>query len=316
MHKELKGWIEFLGISEPELEALQGDASGRRYYRISNKPSKKFMVMDASECKASVPVFISVGMRLIDKKVRIPQIKSFEMHKGFMLLEDVGSRHLYDMCASPDIRLYYEKAIQNLVKMQEVEARGLKPYDGAFLLDEMNIMLEWYYKGYLGKDVACVEGRRLLEIFATIGKEVLSQPQETFVHRDYHSKNLMIDEEDELVVIDFQDARSGGLTYDLVSLLCDAYVAFDKRERKRLIALYKDIKGIAVDDDTFMRWFDFTALQRHIKILGIFARLSLRDGKDEYLQYMPLVRQYIATTISNYPELDGLEMILDSKCLN
>ncbi|SFV64946.1 COG3178: Predicted phosphotransferase related to Ser/Thr protein kinases [hydrothermal vent metagenome] len=314
MHKELKGWIEFLGIKEPELEALHGDAGSRCYYRITNKPTKDFLVMDASEDTKSVPLFIGVGMRLMEYGIRIPQMKSYELHKGFMLLEDVGSTHLYDKCGDENIRGYYEKAIANIVKMQKAPHQGLAVYDREFLIDEMNIMQEWYLKAYLGKSLECVQGRRLLEMFALISKEVMAQPQETFVHRDYHSKNLMIDSNDALVLIDFQDARSGGVTYDLVSLLRDAYVGFDKRELKRLIKLFIELKGLEVDEETFMRWFDFTALQRHIKILGIFARLSLRDGKDEYLQYMPLVRQYIANVIAKYPELEGLEFILDAKC--
>lgn len=310
MHKELKGWIEFLGFEEPELLALHGDASSRSYYRIEGE-SKSFIVMDASANIASVPIFIGVGWRLMDTKVRIPQMRSYELHKGFMLLEDVGSTHLYDVCGSPKTREYYEKAIRTLVQMQETPSKGLEPYDGLFLLEEMNLMPQWYLKEYLGKTLECVEAKRLLEYFTLISKEVLSQPQETFVHRDYHSKNLMIDSDDEIVVIDFQDAKEGGITYDLASLLRDAYVTFDRRELERLVRYFKNLKGIEVEDEVFMRWFDFTALQRHIKILGIFARLSIRDGKDSYLQYLPLVRQYIANIIIKYPELHGLEFILD-----
>jgi aminoglycoside/choline kinase family phosphotransferase len=310
MHKELKGWIEFLGFEEPELIALDADASARSYYRVEGE-RKSFIVMDASEDVKSVPIFIGVGWRLMDTKVRIPQMRSYELHKGFMLLEDVGSRHLYDVCASPKTREYYEKAIKTLVQMQETPSKGLEPYDAVFLLEEMNLMPQWYMKAYLGKTIECVEAKRLLEYFTLISKEVLSQPQETFVHRDYHSKNLMIDSDDDIVVIDFQDAKEGGITYDLASLLRDAYVTFDRRELHRLVMLFKNLKGIEVEDEVFMRWFDFTALQRHIKILGIFSRLSLRDGKNEYLQYMPLLRQYIANVIAKYPELHGLEFILD-----
>jgi aminoglycoside/choline kinase family phosphotransferase len=313
MHPELKGWIEFLGIKEPELEPLHGDASSREYYRISNKPNHHFLVMDASQNSACVPPFIGVGARLMEHGIRIPKIRSFELHKGFMLLEDVGSTHLYDRCNSPSIRGYYERAIENLVAIQRVPSQGLAPYDKNFLIEEMGIMMEWYYKGYLGKDVACVEARRLLEIFQTIATEILAQPQEIFVHRDYHSKNIMIDRNDSLVTIDFQDARSGALTYDLVSLLRDAYVTFDRREMMRLIRYFISLKKLEVDEETFMRWFDFTAVQRHLKILGIFARLSLRDNNDHYLQYLPLVRQYIANVIAKYPELEGLEVVLERR---
>ncbi len=305
MHKELKGWIEWLGVENTELIALHGDASARRYYRVEGQ-SPALIVMDASEDKASVAPFIGINWRLSDVELRIPGIRAYELDKGFILLEDVGATHLYDKCSPA----YYEKAIQTLVTMQKAPHQGLELYDEAFLLQEMNLMLEWYLKKYLKRKVECVEAKHLLESFMLIAKEVLAQPQETFVHRDYHSKNLMIDDKNEIVVIDFQDAMSGGLTYDLVSLLRDAYVLLDKRERARLIKLFKELKGIKVDEETFMRWFDFTGLQRHIKILGVFARLSIRDGKSAYLDNTPLVLEYILEVASKYPELEALASIL------
>ncbi len=306
MHKELKGWVEFLGIEDPTLTKLNADAGSRRYYRIE-KQAKKLLVMDASDDVGSVPMMIGIGLRLKETKVRTPLIRSFELHKGFMLLDDVGSTHLFDICSSA----YYEKAIRTLVEMQKAPTIDLIAYDKGFLLEEMNLMLEWYLQQHLGKTLECVEGRNLIEVFSRIAKEVLAQPQEIFVHRDYHSKNLMIDSEDEIVIIDYQDARAGALTYDLASLLGDAYVALDKRERKRLIKLFKDLKGIEVDDETFMRWFDFTSLQRNIKILGIFSRLKIRDKKEAYMEHIPLVLQYILEVTEKYPELDALTELLN-----
>ncbi|MEA1879267.1 MAG: phosphotransferase [Campylobacterota bacterium] len=311
MHDELKGWLEWLGVEEPKLTTLHGDASSRSYYRLENDGGG--IVMDASKNKESVPIFIGMSMRLGDAKVRIPKIKSFEQHKGFMFLEDIGSTHLLDKCVEgSDARPYYDKAIKTLVQMQETPSQGLEPYDEAFLLQEMNLMTQWYLKEYLGTTLECVEGRILLESFSHICKEVLSQPQGTFVHRDYHARNLMIDKQEDIVVIDFQDAREGGLTYDLVSLLRDAYIQLDDRELRRLVALFKELKGVDVDDETFIRWFDFTGLQRHIKILGIFARLALRDGKTEYLKDIPMTLKYILNVGSKYPELDGLIALLKS----
>ena len=310
MHDELKGWLEWLGIDEPKLEVLCGDASGRRYYRLEEP---KGIVMDASDMKESVPIFIGVGWRLMDAKVRIPTIKSYELNKGFIFLEDVGSTHLLDKCVEgSDARPYYDKAVETLVTLQNTPAKGLEPYDENFLLEEMNLMSEWYFKEYLDKTLECLEAKVVLESFSHICKEVLSQPQDTFVHRDYHSRNLMIDHDEQIVVIDFQDARVGALTYDLVSLLRDAYVQLDRKELKRLVLLFRDLKGLEVDDETFMRWFDFTGLQRHIKILGIFARLALRDGKTQYLDDIPMTLKYILDVGSQYPELDALMSLLKS----
>lgn len=311
MHNELKGWLEWLGMEEPELNALHGDASSRSYYRLENDGGG--IVMDASQNKESVPVFIGISMRLNDAKVRIPQIKSFELHKGFMFLEDIGGTHLLDKCVEGvDARPYFDRAVETLVKVQETPSQGLEPYDEAFLLQEMNLMTEWYLKEYLNVTLECLEGRMLLESFSLIAKEVLAQPQGIFVHRDYHSRNLMIDSKEDIVVIDFQDAREGALTYDLVSLLRDAYVKLDDRELRRLVLLFKELKGLDVDDETFMRWFDFTGLQRHIKILGIFTRLALRDGKKEYLKDIPMTLKYILDVGSKYPELLGLIALLKS----
>jgi len=311
MHKELKGWIEWLGVDDPVLHPLQGDASGRRYYRLESNETKG-MVMDASDLKESVPVFIGVGWRLMDAKVRIPAIRSYELNKGFIFLEDIGSTHLFDKLNIGNASSYYEKAIKTLVQVQETPSKGLAPYDRDFLLEEMNLMPQWYVKEHLGKTLECLEGRILLESFSLISKEVLNQPQGIFVHRDYHSRNLMIDSNDEIVVIDFQDAREGALTYDLVSLLRDVYVELDPQEIQRLVLLFRDLKGMDVDDETFMRWFDFTGLQRHIKILGIFARLSIRDGKEGYLKHIPLTLKYIIEVGSKYPELAGLVHLLKS----
>ncbi len=310
MHNELKGWLEWLGIEDPILHPLHGDASSRRYYRLENLP--KGMVMDASDSKDSVPIFIGISWRLMDAKVRIPTIKSYELNKGFIFLEDVGSTHVFDKHKAGNASTYYEKAIKTLVKMQETPSQGLEPYDANFLLEEMNLMPQWYIKEHLGKTLECLEGRNLLESFSLISKEVLSQPQGLFVHRDYHSRNLMIDSNDEIVVIDFQDAKEGALTYDLVSLLRDVYVELDAEEIQRLILLFRDLKGLDIDDDTFIRWFDFTGLQRHIKILGIFARLSIRDGKEGYLKDIPLTLKYIIEVGSKYSELDGLVGLLKS----
>jgi len=310
MHKEFKGWLEFLGFDEPiELTQLHGDENSKRYYRIENS-TKSFVALDASSNKEIIPEFVGIGMRFKKSKMRTPMVRSFELHKGFMLLEDVGSTHLYDKCVDAGAGAYYEKAIKTLVQMQTSPTIGMKPHDAMPMLEEMNSMLEWYYKAHLGKTLECVEGQQLLKMFSLIAKEVLAQPQETFVHGDYHSKNLMLDSEDEMVILDFQDARVGSLTYDLASLLYDAHVALDKRERKRFIKIFKTLKGIEVEDETFMRWLDFTAIQRSLTQLGTLARLSIEEQKKGYMEHTPLVRQYILDIAEKYPELEQLVLML------
>ncbi|HHH19946.1 MAG TPA: hypothetical protein ENK86_05515 [Campylobacterales bacterium] len=309
MHPELRGWVEFLGIEAPVLTLVHGNQESRRYYRIENK-TKKFMVVDASHCKESVPTFIGIALRLKETEVRTPRVRSFELHKGFMLQDDIGSMHLIDTCASSNPATYYDKAIATLVEMQKAPTVELSAIEVGDLIDEMNLMVEWYLKKHLGKTIECVEGRILLEGFMQIAKEVMAQPQETFVHRDYHSKNLMIESGDAIVVMDFQDACQGPLTYDLVSLLRDAYVSLDYRERKRLMMLYRELKGIEVDEMTFLRWCDFTSMQRNMKLLGAFAQQHHEGGKEGFIEYTPLLVQYILDAASNYPELEGLVSML------
>jgi aminoglycoside/choline kinase family phosphotransferase len=197
--------------------------------------------------------------------------------------------------------------------MQNVETEGLPAYDGEFLRFEMNLMQEWYLEKHLGLTLDETQLNTISSALETITSEVLAQPQEVFVHRDYHSRNLMFGCTDDLVVIDFQDAREGAVTYDLVSLLRDVYVELDPYDVERMALHFRDIKGLDVDDETFMRWFDFMGLQRHIKILGIFARLAIRDGKEGYIKDIPLTLKYVLDVASKYTELEELVALLSNK---
>ena len=157
-------------------------------------------------------------------------------------------------------------------------------------------------------------GSRAKNIIDTTLKDisdvVLEQPQGVFVHRDFHSRNIMLTPKDEIGIIDFQDARVGAITYDLVSLLKDCYIEWNKEEVEKLALYYRDSVNLDVDDETFVKWFDFMGLQRHIKVLGIFARLHLRDGKDGYLKDIPLTLKYIVDAGSKYEETQDLVKML------
>jgi len=226
-------------------------------------------------------------------------------------MEDLGNTHLADVIHD-DMELYYGKAIESLIKMQNADTEGLPLYDEAFLRFEMDLMQEWYLQKHLGMTLDDEKQEILNGILNNITKEVLTQPQGVFVHRDYHSRNLMFGCTDDLVVIDFQDARVGAVTYDLVSLLRDVYVELHPRDVERMALHFRDMKGLDMDDETFMRWFDFMGLQRHIKILGIFARLAIRDGKEGYIKDIPLTLKYVIDVASKYPELEGLVDLLKS----
>jgi len=267
--------------------------------------------MDASAQKESVMPFVDIEHRLYEAGVRVAKINTYNLEEGFVFMEDLGNTHLADVI-NDDFELYYGKAIASLIKMQNVDTEGLPLYDASFLRFEMNLMQEWYLEKHLGLVLDETQLEAISSALETITSEVISQPQEVFVHRDYHSRNLMFGCTDDLVVIDFQDARVGAVTYDLVSLLRDVYVEIDPNDVERLALHFRDMKGLDVDDATFMRWFDFMGLQRHIKILGIFARLALRDEKKGYIKNIPLTLKYILDIGSKYPELVGLVNLLKS----
>ncbi len=309
MNKRLEEWLEQIGC-EGKLEPVAADASFRKYYRLSSSMHSG-IVMDASAQKESVPPFIDIEHRLYEAGVRVAKINTYNLEEGFIFMEDLGNTHLADVIKD-DMELYYGKAIESLIKMQNVETEGLSLYDAAFLRSEMDLMKEWYLEKHLGLTLDETQLSTLDAALETITLEVLAQPQEVFVHRDYHSRNLMFGCTDDLVVIDFQDARVGAVTYDLVSLLRDVYVELHPRDVERLALHFRDMKGLDVDDETFMRWFDFMGLQRHIKILGIFARLAIRDGKEGYIKDIPLTLKYILDVGSKYPELNGLINLLKS----
>ena len=304
---KLKAWLEEIDC-EGELELITSDASLRKYYRLKSSMHSG-IVMDASLEKDSIIPFIELEHRLYEAGVRVAKIFTYNKQEGFVFLEDLGSTHLIDVL-NDDFELYYNKALETIMQMQTADTEGLALYDEAFLRLEMNLMPEWYLEKHLNQILSSEERERLDGVFEFIIKEVLSQPQGLFVHRDFHSRNIMFGCSDDLVVIDYQDAMVGAVTYDLVSLLRDVYVELDPYDVKSKALAFRDKKGLDVDDETFMRWFDIMGLQRHIKILGIFSRLSIRDGKDGYLNDIPLTLKYILEVASKYEETKALVAIL------
>ena len=194
--------------------------------------------------------------------------------------------------------------------MQKADAKGLPLYDKAFLHFEMDLMREWYLEKKLKIHLTQIQKTLLDKALDTISNTVLTQPQNIFVHRDYHSRNIMLRRDGELGIIDYQDAMSGALTYDLVSLLKDCYIAFKREDIVELVLYFRDKVAPDVSDDTFIKWFDFMGMQRHIKVLGIFSRLHLRDGKEGYLKDIPLTLNYTLDTAQRYDETKELAQLL------
>ena len=311
--QQIEGWIDSLGYHNYKLEVVSADASHRKYYRIILE-DKTFIVMDSSMQIDSIYPFIDVSVRMLKSDVQIPRVYSQNLQDGFLLIEDLGDVHLINILNEMSYKLVYMKSISEILKMQKADTTGLEVYDEEFLSFEMGLMQEWFLERHHNIYLSLEEQQDLNNILGLVKDEVLSQPQGYFVHRDFHSRNIMFAGRGKVWVIDYQDARIGALTYDLASLLKDVYIRFDREKMLELVLEFKLLKGrelAGVSDEQFIRWFDFTGLQRHIKILGIFARLKLRDNKPAYIKDIPLTLKYIYEMLELYPELEPLKRILD-----
>lgn len=248
--------------------------------------------------------------------VFVPRIIAQDVENGFLLLTDLGSSMYLDQIGSGNAHKLYMDAIDALLLIQVQSQPGVLPeYDRAMLQRELMLFPEWFIDKHLGVTLSDKQASSLKKVFDLLLANNLAQPQ-VYVHRDFHSRNLMVLEEGNAGILDFQDAVYGPITYDLVSLLRDAYIQWDEEKVLDWVIRYWERAkrlGLPVnpDIDSFYRDFEFMGLQRHLKILGIFARLNYRDGKSAYLSDLPLVMEYVRKTARRYTELKPLERLLD-----
>jgi N-acetylmuramate 1-kinase len=317
----IRQWVaEDLGFEGCRIEPASADASFRRYFRLT-RGADSYIVMDAPPDKEPLAPFVSVAQALIGIGLNVPVILARDAARGLLLLSDFGTRlYLDELAAEREVERLYGDALAALVVMQTrgQEAAGrLPPYDRAALLREMELMPEWFLSRHLGAPATPDERRTLDRQFDLLARSALEQPT-TFVHRDYHSRNLLVTADANPGILDFQDALRGAVTYDPVSLLKDCYVDWPRARvlgwlegyRQQLSAAGFDLPA---DEQTFIRWFDLMGLQRHIKVLGIFARLFYRDGKPGYLKYLPRVLAYTRDAAARYPETAGLAALIESR---
>ena len=298
------------------LQTVSGDASFRRYFRLPLQGSS-LIAVDAPPAKENSRPFVAIAHALRAHGVAVPQVVAVDFEQGFMLLSDLGDTLLLSCLDAGTVDTLYGQALDVLLHMQdcaEVTSYALPPYDRRRLLDEMGLFRDWFIGSYLGLVLDDADREHLNNAFNRIADDVLAQPQ-VFVHRDYHSRNLMLLADGGIGVIDFQDAVTGPITYDLLSLLRDAYVVWPDAQVQGWVAGFAarlraagQLEG--VDDAQFQRWFDWMGAQRHLKVVGIFARLSLRDGKHGYLEDIPRVFNYLVNEIAAYPELAELSELL------
>jgi len=307
---QLSQWVqEDLGLAGSGIAPASVDASFRRYFRVT-RGTDSYIVMDAPPDKEDSAPFLKVARMLGGMNLNVPIVLARDMDRGFLLLSDLGSRQYLDELSAADAadRLYAD-ALAALRTMQTADAAmsgDLPRYDRALLMREMELMPEWFLRRHLKMTIDAQERAMLDASFENLVRAAASQPA-TFVHRDYHSRNLLVTAQDNPGILDFQDAVWGPVTYDLASLLKDCYIAWPPSRVRAWVLQYRENlleAGFALPAgaDEFMRWFDLVGLQRHIKVLGIFARLFYRDGKSQYLKDLPRVLDYARDTASSYAE--------------
>lgn len=304
-------WLSTTSFKNYSLESALADASFRKYYRLRNG-DKTAIFMDSSGEMNSLKPFVDISSRLYAVGVCAPKIFEKNLEDGYLILEDFGTTHYLDILNEQNYKAFYTKAINTILKMQKVDTTSLPLYDKEFLHFEMDLMQEWYLEKLLKLNLNTSQEKLVKKTLDAISAVVLEQPQGVFVHRDFHSRNIMLKSDNKIGIIDYQDAMSGAITYDLVSLLKDCYIIFDRKEIKKLALEFRDKKGIKVDDETFIKWFDFMGMQRHIKVLGVFSRLSIRDKKKGYLKDIPLTLKYVIDTALRYEQTKEFASFLTS----
>ncbi|MDF1677921.1 MAG: phosphotransferase [Legionellaceae bacterium] len=306
----LHTWLNSLVDSSTfTLTPLAGDASFRRYFRLHHNASSH-VVMDAPPSKEGLAAFVEIAHSLSTTGVRTPEIVAFDLQQGFALLEDFGDAILLDDIDSEQTPKHYACALDTLHKIQQcsTDRPQLKPFNLRIMEDELQLFRTWFLERWLGITLTNLEENMLNHALTHITEQIKKQPQ-CFIHSDYHSRNLALigpSHHSSIGVLDFQDAMLGPFTYDLVSLLKDAYVNWPKDTQISWLNQFYD--GLPNQHgwsrDAFEASFHLTGLQRHLKILGVFCRLDQRDGKSGYLKDLPLTLDYILDVLEDNKALE------------
>lgn len=321
-------WLESeTGLQLQSLAIASADASFRRYWRATDRDGQTAIVMDAPPGKEDITPYLKIVGLLAPLGIHVPEVRAVDAAQGFVLMEDLGSQsYLAALESGNDPDALYGDALRALLALQlhgGAAARELAPYDAAALDREMALMPEWFLGRHLQYHMNPDEEALLARTMAWLRDEVLRQPV-VFVHRDYHSRNLMLLPANNPGVIDFQDAVAGPVAYDLVSLFKDCYIRWPRERVQGWLRTYRRDLNAAdggrllagADEREFLRWFDLAGLQRHIKVLGIFARLCHRDSKPGYLADLPLTLAYVRDAAARYSETQALARWLEERLVS
>jgi len=312
----LRTWLEKdLGLLILALAPASADASFRRYFRVQTQ-TDIYVVMDAPPNAEPLEAFISIDQALIRQKVHAPKIFAQNLKDGFLLLEDLGERTYLDELSDSNAcaNTLYAGAINSLIACQKGTFAQtdfeLAPYSESKLNDELSLFKDWYLTQHLNLSIDDAQQRTWRSTKQYLIGTCLEQPQ-VWVHRDYHSRNLMHLDNTQPGVIDFQDMVIGPISYDLASIFKDCYIRWPREQQLRWLEDYRlqavAQLGIAIESAQLIRWYDLTGLQRHLKVLGVFCRLYYRDGKSNYLNDLPTVADYVLEVLAIYPELNNFK---------
>ena len=303
-----------------QLDPITGDASFRRYFRFS-RALQHYILMDAPTPAEDCGRFVATQQAFASAGLQVPQIIAQDIQQGFLLLSDLGDTLLLSKLTEDTACSFYRQALAQLAQIRRISATSAGPlpvFDQAFLMREMQIFIDWFVLQHLQLSLSEQEQSMLQRYFLRLADSALQQPQ-AGMHRDYHSRNLMLQPDGSLAVIDFQDAVTGPISYDAVSLLKDCYIKWPtelvqtlSQEFYQNLVAQEELSA-EVSPDQFQQWFDWMGLQRHIKVCGIFCRLYHRDGKSGYLTDLPRVFDYVLEVTSRYPELQELDLWLNTK---
>jgi len=319
LNPQLEQWLQQLSLFKGfGLSPLAGDASFRRYYRLipTLTQEQSYIAMDASLEVSSCQAFVAIAEGLAAQGVNTPKIFAADLQQGFILLSDFGNRLYLNELSTENAATLYRRALDALLEIQSCRQLAnwtLPLFDEHFLQSELNEFQNWVLTRYLALTPSPAEKSMLCETFEFLIKSATEQPQ-VFMHRDYHSANLMVLPNQQVGVLDFQDACLGPITYDVVSLLRDCYIDWPEAEVQALLAYYQQQLaevGVKLALSDFQQWFDLMGVQRHLKAAFIFARKYLRDQTPRYLQYLPRTFNYVAKVSAQYPQLANLHEYLN-----
>jgi len=319
--RQLERWLEqSCHLSQHRIEPASADASFRRYFRVTRGDGSTVIAMDAPPDKEDCRPFIAVAERMAAAGLHVPEIFARDLQQGFLLLEDLGARPYLGALNERTVERLYGDATCALLRLQrDATVEGLPRYDRALLEREMQLFPDWLLATHLGLTLSGAEQQMLKTSFELLVGNALAQPV-VCVHRDYHSRNLMVVEGNNPGIIDFQDAVAGPVSYDLVSLLRDCYIRWPSERVDGWVNAYHraaQAEGLlgGVDAATFLEWFDLMGVQRHLKAAGIFARLNHRDGKPGYLDDIPRTLGYVVEVGRRRPGLRPLGDFVTARVL-